>query len=312
MVQDGSFNNLIDSILNPNKEASNLPDLINQSEMIKDMALELANSVTTGQKHLSYEQVIAFNNLNKAVYKLYKDYTSGVLESARDEANKLIDNAKRVSKYHKASKVKNELTSLALDAISPRDIIAYMCGGTHTKAFKTIYGIYKNSYINQISKYVEFIIKNEECVKTIKNSSYKKVEVNGIKMNKYVLFQFYLNLLSPDNTTRMKNSNLSYTINGATQSISYDALSKACDEYLTSEEKADLNKLLDLYNGEIKEYIEQISEKILGFKVSRENYYPIVSSEMFKIKNFANPESARFNINALDNGRLKKLSNRAC
>lgn len=312
MVQDGSFNALIDSVINPNNEVSNLPELINLSATIKDMALDLANSRTTNQKHLSYQQVIDFNNLNKSIYKLYKDFTSGVLESARENAEVLIERGKKVRSRRIVNGVTNTTRKLIFDALSPRDIIAYMVGGTDTKEFKMIYDdLYKKPYERQIDKYVDFLKMRDEHIKNIKKQQYKKIKVDGIRMYKYVLYQFYLNSLSPDNTIRMRNSNLSFTSSsGTTQKVSYKSLLDTMNTQLTEAEKADLDAIFALYNGQVKTYVENMSEKILGFKVSRDNYYPIVSSDAFKIKDFSNPSQMRFNINALNNGRLKKLSNR--
>ena len=67
--------------------------------------------------------------------------------------------------------------------------------------------------------------------------------------------------------------------------------------------------MFDLYNGDVKKYVEEMSSKILGFSVSRENYYPIVSSDVYRNKDLANSNQVRYNINALNNGRLKGLSN---
>lgn len=312
MVQDGSFNALIDSVINPNNEVSNLPELIDLATTIKEMALELSSSRTTDQKHLSYQQVIDFNNLNKAIYKLYKDYASGVLESARKDAEVLIERGKKVKARRAVNGLTNTARKLIFDALSPRDIISYMCGGTDTKEFNMIYNdLYKKPYERQIDKYVDFLKMRDEHINNIKKQQYKKIKVDGIKMYKYVLYQFYLNTLSPENNIRMRNSNLSFTSSsGTTQKVSYNSLVKVLNSQLTDAEKADLNEIFALYNGEVKTYVENMSEKILGFKVSRDNYYPIVGSDAFKIKDFSNPSQMRFNINALNNGRLKKLSNR--
>lgn len=312
MVQDGSFNNLIDQILNPNNEVSNLPTLVDNAQIIKDMALELANSETAGQVHMSYEQTETFNNLNKAIYKLYKDYTSGILESARNQANDLIESVKKVSTRYKVNGVTNTIKKFSFDMVDPKTILAYALGGTDSEAFKMVYNeLYKKPYEKQIGKYVDFLKLRDENTSEIKKLQFKRITVDGVKMRKYVLFQFYLNTLSEENNIRMKNSNLAFTNkSGTTTKISYSALYAAMNKYVTEAEKTNLKAIFDLYNTELKSYVEEVSYNNLGFSVSRENYYPIVSSDAYKIKNLTNVNESAFNINALTNGRLKKLSNR--
>jgi len=313
LIDSGQFKALLDSVINPNNDLYNLPDLINFSGQIFDIANNLANSRNEGS-HLSYSQVVQFTDLNKAIYKLYKDYKNGVLERARTEALDLINKTKEVANNYKHNKLLSILTrnKYVLDFLAPRDIISIITGGTYTDSFNKIYNdLYKKPYENQIGKFVEFLEQRDKVINTIKKSQMKNIKVDNIKMNKYVLFQFYLNSLSPDNTIRMQNSNLTYTDmkTRITQQISYESLRKAAEELLTTEEKADLDALFNLYNTTLKEYVEYTSQKVLGFKVSRQDYYPIVSADIFKTADFANPNQVRFNINAMTNGRLKKLSN---
>jgi hypothetical protein len=311
MINDGSFKNLINSILNPYKEVINMSILQAQADTIIEMAEELANSQTTGQKHLSYEQIVAFNNLNKTVYHLYKEYTSGVLEATREQALKLQGRAKEVSRRKSTNKAKSKLKKAVLDAMSPKEIIAEMVGGTHTEEFNLIYNdLYRKPYERQIDKYVDFLKERDKCIKNIQKEMNKKVKVGNLTVRKYVLFQFYLNTLSPDNLTRMKNSNLTYTEDGITKRISFNDLEVAMNKYINPAEKADLDNLFKLYNTSVKKYVEKISEKNLGFKTSRDNYYPIVASEVAKNQDLSNPNKVRYNINAMNNGRLKKLSNK--
>ena len=311
MIQDGSFKNLINSILNPYNEVTNLSSLQAQAETIVEMAEELANSLTQGQKHLNYDQIVAFNNLNKAVYHLYKEYTSGVLEATREQALKLQGRAKEVSRRKSTNKAKNKLKKAVLDAMSPKEIIAEMVGGTHTEEFNLIYNdLYRKPYERQIDKYVDFLKERDKCIKNIQKEMNKKVKVGNLTVRKYVLFQFYLNTLSPDNLIRMKNSNLTYTEDGITKRISFNDLEVAMNKYINPAEKADLDNLFKLYNTSVKKYVEKISEKNLGFKTSRDNYYPIVASEVAKNQDLSNPNKVRYNINAMNNGRLKKLSNK--
>ena len=311
MIQDGSFKSLINSILNPYNEVNNIEVLKSQAETILEMAEDLANSLTTGQRHLNYDQILAFNNLNKAVYKLYKDYTSGVLETTREQASKLISRAKEVSSRKSTGKAKSKIRKATLDALSPKEIIAEMVGGTHTEEFNLIYNdLYRKPYEKQIDKYVDFLKERDNCIKEIQKEINKKVKVGNLTVKKYVLFQFYLNTLSPDNLIRMKNSNLTYTEDGITKKIRFTELEEASNKYITEAEKNDLNSLFALYNGSVKAYVESSSNKILGFSVSRNDYYPIVASEVVKNQDLSNPNKVRYNINALNNGRLKKLSNK--
>lgn len=311
MVNDGSFKNLINSVLNPHNEIPNIAVLQAQADTIVEMAEELANSLTQGQKHLNYDQIVAFNNLNKAVYHLYKEYTSGVLEATREQALKLQGRAKEVSRRKSTNKAKNKLKKAVLDAMSPKEIIAEMVGGTHTEEFNLIYNdLYRKPYERQIDKYVDFLKERDKCIKNIQKEMNKKVKVGNLTVRKYVLFQFYLNTLSPDNLIRMKNSNLTYTEDGITKRISFNDLEVAMNKYINPAEKADLDNLFKLYNTSVKKYVEKISEKNLGFKTSRDNYYPIVASEVAKNQDLSNPNKVRYNINAMNNGRLKKLSNK--
>lgn len=311
MVNDGSFDNFIKSILNPNYDVAGLSGVETQAQAIIDLATELVNSRTNSQTTLTVEQIIAFDNLNKAIYKMYNDYQSGVYEAIKDKSAKLIERAKIVRDFYNNRRLHGKLKQALFDALSPKDIIAYITGGTHTAEFNYLYNtLIKNSYEAQIDFYERFLRMRDKHTKSLLKTQHNRITIDGVKMPKYVLFQFYLNTLSPDNLIRMQNGNLTYTDrSGISHSIKYESLQEAIKQ-LTTAELNDLNGIFDLYNNEVKDYVEAISEKNLGFSVSRENYYPIVSSEAFKIADFTNPSRTRFNVNALSNNRLMKLSNR--
>ncbi|MFA5575404.1 MAG: hypothetical protein WC994_10205 [Brumimicrobium sp.] len=312
MINEGTFQNFINSILNPYKETVGLSGLQTQADAIVELATDLAGSRTTKQTHMTYAQVEAFNNLNKAIYKLYQEYSAGAREAVRIKATKLIERAKEVNSRVNSLGISGKLKAALFDALSPKDIIAYISGGTNTETFNYLYTeLIKKPYEAQIGKYVDFLEKRDGLIKELKKKQHTKVTVDGVKMSKYSLYQFYLNMLSPDNLVRMQNSNLTYTDkNGISKRVSFKAMEAATNQYLTAAEIANLDAVFNLYNTDVKTYVESMSEKILGFSVSRENYYPIVSSDAFKITDFTNPATQKFNVNALNNGRLLKLSNR--
>ncbi|MCK9449427.1 MAG: hypothetical protein M0Q41_10685 [Bacteroidales bacterium] len=312
MINDGSFQNFINSVLNPYKETVGLSSLQTQADAIIELATDLSNSRGLKQTHMNYAQIEAFNNLNKAIYKLYQEYNDGVREAVRNKATKLIERAQQVKERYNSAGINGKLKAALFDALSPKDIIAYLTGGTHTDAFTYLYNdMIKKPYEAQIGKYVDFLEQRDQHIKELKKHQHKKIKIGNLKVSKYVLYQFYLNMLSPDNLVRMQNSNLTFTdSNRISKQITFNELENAMKQHLTAKEMANLDAIFKLYNTEVKAYVESMSEKILGFKVSRENYYPIVSSNAFRITDMTNPASQKFNVNALNNGRLLKLTNR--
>jgi hypothetical protein len=232
---------------------------------------------------MNYEQTMLFVNMNKAIYKLYTEQRDGVMEKARDEAKVLIERAKEVAKRYKQSGFRNFILEQTLDALSPREIIAFMCGGSETEEFKTIYEeLYRDPYLKQISKQTDFLKMRDERVKILTKLQNQKITVDGIKMKKYVLYQFYLNTKSPDNVVRMKKGGIQYK-DKTTHKLSYDVLETAVKERLSEQEIAELDALFDLYNGEVKEYVEKISEDLYAYRISRADCYPICSADEFKM-----------------------------
>lgn len=317
LVIDGTFDKLVNTLLNPNNELGDdvLQELNMQAETIKQLAHDLADTYDMNATRMSTPQVIEFTNLVKGLYKLYNDFNGDVLEQTRKEAGTLIKQVKEVSQMHnkgKAKGLKNKVLGFIMNYCSPRTIFAYITGGSYTDAYDTLYNeLYKKPYENQVGEYVKFMKlfhgENNENIKTILKNGNQKLQVDGVTIRRYALYQFYLNSLSPDNVTRMENSNLTYT-DKTKSDISYQAMQEAVSQ-LSETETSELDAIFELYNNEVKEYVEKSSEKILGFKVSRENYYPIVASESAQIKDLTNSNQTRYNINALDNGRLKKLTN---
>ena len=313
----GHFKDMLYSIYTANNSFNEMDyDMLDdEAKTILFLAEKLVNSYDVKQKHMDTDQVELLAAINGKLYKIYDYWRKGNINETRNHAIKIQKRVNRVNARidRKQNRIINKIKKLGFDALNPREIMAYIFGGTYTKEFKHIYeDLYKTPYVNQIGKYHHFMTlfsgKKDENIKNILKRRVEKIKVGNLTMNRYVLYQFYLNSKSPDNTTRMNNANLTFTNNGTTQNVAYKDLLNAVND-LTTEEITELDNIFNLYNTEVKQYIEEMSEKVLGFSVSRENYYPIVGSDAYKIKNFSNPNEMRFNINAMTNGRLKSLSN---
>lgn len=310
LYQDGSFENMVKSILNPYQDNLQIENLTIQANALIELASDLSSSHIENNT-LNASQIQNIGLLVRGVKKLYEDFNTGVIESARKEASNLIENAKQTKEVykHSDSKLLQTANRLLLNYASPKTMFAFMLGGTNSEAFKSVYeDLYKKPYERQIKAYNEFKSDVLDNTKTLQKNRYAKVK--GTKFRKYVIYQLYLNQKSPENLTRLNNSTLSFTEReGVVKYYKFSELEKLINANLSETEIKELDYLFDYYNKELKDYVEKSSEKILGFSVSRENYYPIVSSNVFKTKNFSNPASIRYNISAMNNNRLKALTN---
>lgn len=310
LYQDGSFENMVKSILNPYQDNLQIENLTIQANALIELASDLSSSHIENNT-LNASQIQNIGLLVRGVKKLYEDFNTGVIESARKEASNLIETAKQTKEVykHSDSKLLQTANRLLLNYASPKTMFAFMLGGTNSDAFKSVYeDLYKKPYERQIKAYNEFKSKVLDNTKTLQKNRYAKVK--GTKFRKYVIYQLYLNQKSPENLTRLKNSTLSFTERkGVVKYYKFSELEKLINANLSETEIKELDYLFNYYNKELKDYVEKSSEKILGFSVSRENYYPIVSSDVFKTTNFSNPSSIRYNISAMNNNRLKALTN---
>ena len=310
IYQDGSFENMVKSILNPYQDNLQIENLTIQANALIELASDLSSSHIENNT-LNASQIQNIGLLVRGVKKLYEDFNTGVIESARKEASNLIETAKKTKEVykHSDSKLLQTANRLLLNYASPKTMFAFMLGGTNSDAFKSVYeDLYKKPYERQIKAYNEFKSKVLDNTKTLQKNRYAKVK--GTKFRKYVIYQLYLNQKSPENLTRLNNSTLSFTERkGVVKYYKFSELEKLINANLSETEIKELDYLFNYYNKELKDYVEKSSEKILGFSVSRENYYPIVSSDVFKTTNFSNPSSIRYNISAMNNNRLKALTN---
>ena len=310
LYQDGSFENMVKSILNPYQGNLQIENLTIQANALIELASDLSSSHIENNT-LNASQIQNIGLLVRGVKKLYEDFNTGVIESARKEASNLIETAKQTKEVykHSDSKLLQTANRLLLNYASPKTMFAFMLGGTNSDAFKSVYeDLYKKPYERQIKAYNEFKSKVLDNTKTLQKNRYAKVK--GTKFRKYVIYQLYLNQKSPENLTRLTNSTLSFTERkGVVKYYKFSELEKLINANLSETEIKELDYLFNYYNKELKDYVEKSSEKILGFSVSRENYYPIVSSDVFKTTNFSNPSSIRYNISAMNNNRLKALTN---
>ena len=310
LYQDGSFENMVKSILNPYQDNLQIENLTIQANALIELASDLSSSHIENNT-LNASQIQNIGLLVRGVKKLYEDFNTGVIESARKEASNLIETAKQTKEVykHSDSKLLQTANRLLLNYASPKTMFAFMLGGTNSNAFKSVYeDLYKKPYERQIKAYNEFKSKVLDNTKTLQKNRYAKVK--GTKFRKYVIYQLYLNQKSPENLTRLTNSTLSFTERkGVVKYYKFSELEKLINANLSETEIKELDYLFNYYNKELKDYVEKSSEKILGFSVSRENYYPIVSSDVFKTANFSNPSSIRYNISAMNNNRLKALTN---
>lgn len=310
LYQDGSFENMVKSILNPYQDNLQIENLTIQANALIELASDLSSSQIENNT-LNASQIQNIGLLVRGVKKLYEDFNTGVIESARKEASNLIETAKQTKEVYKHSdnKLLQTANRLLLNYASPKTMFAFMLGGTNSDAFKSVYeDLYKKPYERQIKAYNEFKSKVLDNTKTLQKNRYAKVK--GTKFRKYVIYQLYLNQKSPENLTRLNNSTLSFTERkGVVKYYKFSELEKLINANLSETEIKELDYLFNYYNKELKDYVEKSSEKILGFSVSRENYYPIVSSDVFKTTNFSNPSSIRYNISAMNNNRLKALTN---
>ena len=310
LYQDGSFENMVKSILNPYQDNLQIENLTIQANALIELASDLSSSHIANNT-LNASQIQNIGLLVRGVKKLYEDFNTGVIESARKEASNLIETAKQTKEVykHSDSKLLQTANRLLLNYASPKTMFAFMLGGTNNDAFKSVYeDLYKKPYERQIKAYNEFKSKVLDNTKTLQKNRYAKVK--GTKFRKYVIYQLYLNQKSPENLTRLNNSTLSFTERkGVVKYYKFSELEKLINANLSETEIKELDYLFNYYNKELKDYVEKSSEKILGFSVSRENYYPIVSSDVFKTTNFSNPSTIRYNISAMNNNRLKALTN---
>ena len=310
LYQDGSFENMVKSILNPYQDNLQIENLTIQANALIELASDLSSSHIENNT-LNASQIQNIGLLVRGVKKLYEDFNTGVIESARKEASNLIETAKQTKEVykHSDSKLLQTANRLLLNYASPKTMFAFMLGGTNSNAFKSVYeDLYKKPYERQIKAYNEFKSKVLDNTKTLQKNRYAKVK--GTKFRKYVIYQLYLNQKSPENLTRLTNSTLSFTERkGVVKYYKFSELEKLINANLSETEIKELDYLFNYYNKELKDYVEKSSEKILGFSVSRENYYPIVSSDVFKTANFSKPSSIRYNISAMNNNRLKALTN---
>ena len=310
-VQDGRMQNMIKNILNPYDTIIDVHNLSPQANTLLQMAEDLSNSYVE-KRPLDVEQILRVGDFVKGIKKLYEDFNKGVIEEARTEANRLIETAKATKEVYKhaGNKFVSVANRLLLNYASPKTMFSFVFGGTNTDSFNNVYEeLYKKPYERQIKEYNHFKDLMIEKTKTLQKYRYAKVK--GAKFRKYVLYQFYLNQKSPDNLERMINSTLTYTERkGVSRQYKFDQLKTLAETTLSPLEKSELDSLFNLYNDEVKTYVEKSSEKILGFATSRENYYPVVSSDVFRTTDFSNPANMRYNISAMNNNRLKALTNR--
>ena len=308
---NGTLENMIKNILNPYQDILEVRNLTPQAETLLSMAQGLSESYVSGES-LNASQILQIADLTRGIKKLYEDFNTGVIESARKEATKLIETAKATKEVYKHAD--NKFISLAnrllLDYASPKTMFSFIFGGTNTEAFNNVYEeLYKKPYERQIKEYNKFKSEMLENTKELQKRRFAKVK--GAKFRKYVLYQLYLNKLSPDNLERLQNATLSYTERkGVVRQFKYEDINKLLEENLSETEIQELDYIFKFYNTKLKNYVEKTSEKILGFATSRENYYPIVSSDAFRTTDFSNPANMRYNISAMNNNRLKSLTNR--
>lgn len=308
---NGTMENMIKNILNPYQDILEVRNLTPQAQTLIDMARDLSESYISGE-NLNASQILQIADFTKGLKKLYEDFNTGVIENARKEASSLIETAKATKEVYKHADNKfiSVANRLLLDYASPKTMFAFVFGGTNTEAFNSVYeDLYKKPYERQIRAYNDFKMEMVENTKELQKKRYAKVK--GTKFRKYVLYQFYLNKLSPDNLERLQNSTLTFTERkGVVRQYKFEDINKLLEENLSENEIKELDYLFKFYNTKLKNYVEKTSEKILGFATSRENYYPIVSSDAFRTTDFSNPANMRYNISAMNNNRLKSLTNR--
>ena len=307
--KNGLFDKIADNIVNVNREGVDVNIYSDQIAYIKEIKNNLIASYNENDIRLNYDQMLMFNELNKTIYSLYNQFSSDVVEQTREQANVLIDRANFVKEQYKSGK-QRRLTAVMNDFTSPKTFFARVFGGTYTKEFKSVYNdLILDPYAKQVSDYVDFMKQRDELTKNLQKRSSETITVNGVKMNRYVLYTVYLNSLSPDNLTRMMNGGLAYT-NNTTTYFKYDDF-KSQLETLSEVEINELNDFFNkIYNGTAKTYVINTSKKVNGFETTRENYYPIVSSDITRNVDLTSGNNLRFSLSAMNNNNLKALSNR--
>ena len=292
------------SVLNGYKETTDL-----DIDILKEVGQSLCDSYNENAKIMSSEQVSLLRSFLKGFKKAYSMSNSNEIAKVREEARELNRTAKMVSMRKNMGGIKNTITSTMLDAMNQKELISYMFDGDEVAMKKIYKDLIVDPYNKQVGKYVEFKNISDSITKLIQRNRYKKVKFNNIKVPRYVLYQFYLNTLSNDNLSKMQDNKLTYNNNGTISEFDFDNFNKFAFEELTEAETRDLKKLFALYNSDVKDYVKEISERNFGFSVSRENYYPIIASEIYKNSDLTNMSSLRFQINAMSNNNLKSITN---
>lgn len=323
-----AFDTMIDSIFNPNMYFSGneidtgtevaFAAAQDMYQVVKDLAKELGESYNPKRKSMTLEQVEMFRKLNKAVMKLYNDSVGNAVEDARQVAERFVKKGLELAADYNSGKIKQAFTEKVLDALSPRDIVGVMTGGTYTDEFKLMYkDLIQKPYEEQVGEATNFKIKafgdKYEKVKYTRKHLNDRITITDsygrkVKARKYIVYQYYLNNLSPDNVERINNADMTYR-DKVMHKISKETMDNLLNT-LSETEKTELDKIFELYNNELKDYVEKIQDKMFNFHVSRQDYYPIVTSDMFKVQDFTQGTTQAFNINAMNNGRLKSLTNR--
>ena len=292
------------SVLNDYKETTDL-----DIDILKEVGQSLCDSYNENAKIMSSEQVSLLRSFLKGFKKAYSMSNSNEIAKVREEARELNRTAKMVFMRKKMGGIKNTITSAMLDAMNQKELISYMFDGEEVAMKKIYKDLIVDPYNKQVAKYVEFKNVSDSITKLIQRNRYKKVKFNNIKVPRYVLYQFYLNTLSNDNLSKMQDNKLTYNNNGTISEFDFDTFNGFVSEELTEAEIRDLKKLFTLYNSDVKDYVKEISERNFGFSVSRENYYPIIASEIYKNSDLTNMSSLRFQINAMSNNNLKSITN---
>ena len=300
VFNDASFQ----SVLNGYKETTDL-----DIDVLKEVGQSLCNSYNENAKIMSSEQVSLLRSFLKGFKKAYSMSNSNEIAKVREEARELNRTARMVSMHKKMGGFKNTISSALLDAMNQKELISYMFDGEEVAMKKIYKDLIVDPYNKQVAKYVEFKNISDSITKLIQRNRYKKVKFNNIKVPRYVLYQFYLNTLSNDNLSKMQDNKLTYNNNGTISEFDFDTFNGFVSEELTEAETRDLKKLFALYNSDVKDYVKEISERNFGFSVSRENYYPIIASEIYKNSDLTNMSSLRFQINAMSNNNLKSITN---
>ena len=292
---------------------------LERKENLLQLAQEISEIEAKGRRLNAYE-VSKLGELVKGIWKLYTETSAETKAMAKHNAEPYREAAKRTAEMMRKDpsiiKSMKALQGVGLDFANPKLLVSMVFGGTYEGSMgeKAWRKYFRDPYSEQLKKQIEFETRVNEITEPLNKSSVQKISFEDkygakVKANRYVLYNYYLNTLAPDNVTRMKANN--NTVEFYDGHVNHTIETSTLDDMLTSltiEEKSVLDSLFNFYNNELKTYSTATQIKNYGFAITRDNYYPINVSDASRAVTMTQ-DSSQTTLSAMSNARMKQARN---